>query len=349
MSCEEVKALLDEYICGELDEKKNKLIKAHLDTCDDCRAEYEQLKSLKAEIGNLKQSVPADFNEVLLRRIRRKRRLTYINGISAGIAAAVVLVCVIGIGYGSGYNSGLEDKMRAMGGFETTTRDRVPETVESTSEMAVTKQDDVTEESTVQEESAEIVTVQKEDTKSATRAVESVEVVTEQVAELVTESVITTAQTAVNMESVQIETATETESAYEDSPVAAAKSGRSLIPYDYTEGREEGSDETSDTQTALAESAPAVASVQSTDETLPHREADVNLVVIGTDVDTLISVLYDVDDISDVKAEANVITARVYNMSYEDFKELLYGFNVEEEEVYMEENSLDYSIRISVE
>lgn len=346
MSCEEIKAFLDEYICGELDEEQSKMIKAHLDTCDDCRAEYVKLKALKEDLADLSQPVPQDFKDRFLRRLRRENRFAFINRISVGVAAAVVLICVIGIGYGGGYNNGLEDKMRAMGSLEMTTEENTNDTAESKLPEITTKQIDTTDEAIAQAESTEAATAQTEDIKVVPKAVENREVATE----MITESIVTNVQIAANEESVQIEAAleTETESVCEESSVAVAKMGRSSIPDDHMDEGEENSNEAVDTQTAFEESAPAVASVQSADETVSYHEAEVNLVVIGTDTDTLISILSEIEDISDVKAEENIITARVDGMSYKSFKELLSDFTVDEEDIYVEESSVNYSISIRV-
>lgn len=347
MSCEDIKALLDEYMCDELDEEQSKRIKAHLDTCGDCRAEYVKLKALKEDLADLSQSVPQEFNDRLFRRLRREKRFAFINRVSVGVAAAVVLICVIGIGYGGGYNNGLEDKMRTIGSLEMTTGENMNDMAEGKSPEITTKQIDTTDEAATQAESEEVATAQTEDIKVVPKAVENREVVTE----MITENIVTNTQVAVNEESAQIETdlETETESVCEDSTVAGAKMDRSFVPYDYTEEGEENSNETNDTQTAFEESRPAVASVQSSDETISYQEAEVNLVVIGTDTDTLVSILSEIEDISDVKVEENIITARADGMSYKSFKEHLSDFTVAEEGIYVEESSINYSISIRVE
>lgn len=347
MSCEEIKAFLDEYICGELDEEQSKMIKAHLDTCDDCRAEYVKLKALKEDLADLSQPVPQDFKDRFLRRLRRENRFAFINRISVGVAAAVVLICVIGIGYGGGYNNGLEDKMRAMGSLEMTTGENINDMAESKSPEITTKHTDTIDEATIPAESEERTTAQTEDIKVVPKAVENREVATE----MITESIVTNVQIAANEESVQIEAAleTETESVCEESTVAVAKMGRSSIPDDHMDEGEENSNEAIDTQTAFAESVPAEVSVQSADETVSYQEAEVNLVIIGTDTDTLISILSEIEDISDVKVEENIITARVNGMNYKSFKELLSDFTVAEESAYVEESCIDYSISIRVE
>lgn len=104
MNCEDVNDLLDEYINGETDNTVSSEIEAHIRTCESCRMQYEELKSLKAELASLAEPLPNGFEERLLarlRRIRLKRLLcTGIPGI--GAAAAILLVCVV-IGGRGGY------------------------------------------------------------------------------------------------------------------------------------------------------------------------------------------------------------------------------------------------------
>ena len=104
MNCEDVNDLLDEYINGETDNAVSSEIEAHIRTCENCRMQYEELKSLKAELASLAEPLPNGFEERLLARLRRTRlkRLlcTGIPGI--GAAAAILLVCVV-IGGRGGY------------------------------------------------------------------------------------------------------------------------------------------------------------------------------------------------------------------------------------------------------
>lgn len=50
MKCEEVLSLLNDYLDNELDEKTNKIIETHLDNCENCRKEMEEIKALKSVI-----------------------------------------------------------------------------------------------------------------------------------------------------------------------------------------------------------------------------------------------------------------------------------------------------------
>lgn len=110
MNCEDVNDLLDEYINGETDNAVSSEIEAHIRTCENCRMQYEELKSLKAELASLAEPLPDGFEERLLARLRHtklKRLLcTGIPGI--GAAAAILLVCVV-IGGRGGYKY-LEDR-----------------------------------------------------------------------------------------------------------------------------------------------------------------------------------------------------------------------------------------------
>ena len=334
MNCEEVKELLDEYICGELDREQSRQVKEHLDTCDRCRMEYEQLKTLKKSFADLAEPVPEDFNDKLMRRIRGEKRHAFINRISAGVAAAVVLVCVIGIGY-RGYNSGLEDKMKALSGSEINTQECAGDTARS----GLNPTKDTTQQETVQADVTEEVTGQRKSTEVMTETAKSREAVTEQVTELVTERAGT--QGAVNVESTPAEKGRETITEAADE----VTSSDLVQADDHTE--EEGSSvEISDM--ALPESAPAVASARSIDVAMSDLQADVNLIVTDTDIDTLVQALSGAEEIVDIQVEDNTLSAKVEGMSYEDFRELLSDFDVTEEGVYTEEGCLDYSVKIRV-
>ncbi|MCD6117336.1 zf-HC2 domain-containing protein [bacterium] len=90
-SCDKYKELMMGLIDNELNPEELREIKTHLERCDECRREYEELKEMSEEIPDLTfQSV----HDKELDRIWKQpySRLSKVSGLALVIASWVVLV-----------------------------------------------------------------------------------------------------------------------------------------------------------------------------------------------------------------------------------------------------------------
>jgi len=75
MRCEQIKELLSPYLDQVTDERENHLVEAHLEGCEDCRQELEQLQRIHALLCNLDApQIPEGFAEDLHWRLLKERR-----------------------------------------------------------------------------------------------------------------------------------------------------------------------------------------------------------------------------------------------------------------------------------
>jgi len=75
MRCEQIKELLSPYLDQVTDERENHLVEAHLEGCEDCRQELEQLQQIHALLCNLDApQIPEGFAEDLHWRLLKERR-----------------------------------------------------------------------------------------------------------------------------------------------------------------------------------------------------------------------------------------------------------------------------------
>src|SRR5256885_9037534 len=76
-TCEEVFRRMDEYLDRELAHNEQALVRAHLETCAACAAEYGfedgVLSALKAKLRRV--AVPADLRERIAKQDRKSTRL----------------------------------------------------------------------------------------------------------------------------------------------------------------------------------------------------------------------------------------------------------------------------------
>lgn len=96
MSCEEVRALLADWVDGELEEARRRAVEAHAATCPDCarRLQFERrLKELVARRGRLPEP-PAYLAEKVRRRI--DDRGSSPRPVWKRLAAAVALLALVG-------------------------------------------------------------------------------------------------------------------------------------------------------------------------------------------------------------------------------------------------------------
>jgi len=75
-SCQRFKAMVSDYIEGELDQQNQRLMENHLRDCLVCKSKISQLKQLIQSLRKLPRiSVSPDFETVLRARVNRESRL----------------------------------------------------------------------------------------------------------------------------------------------------------------------------------------------------------------------------------------------------------------------------------
>ncbi len=72
MKCEDIRKNLDLFIDSEiLSDEERKEINAHLDQCEDCKREYEEMKKIKEDLKALGDvELPKDFHDDLMKKLR---------------------------------------------------------------------------------------------------------------------------------------------------------------------------------------------------------------------------------------------------------------------------------------
>lgn len=98
LGCEWVKAHLDAYLDGELNTKQASDVKAHLDICPDCAAQYEEAKELLALVAAADDVLPdPQAHEAVMRVVaaepRRSRRISPLTWRRLG--ATLAGVCLL--------------------------------------------------------------------------------------------------------------------------------------------------------------------------------------------------------------------------------------------------------------
>ncbi len=74
MRCQKVRFFLSAYCKGELVDRRNRAVKAHLKVCADCRREEVLSREIEGSIGKMAEhKVSDDFNSRLLNRIAEER------------------------------------------------------------------------------------------------------------------------------------------------------------------------------------------------------------------------------------------------------------------------------------
>jgi hypothetical protein len=73
MNCEEIRGKLDDYIDSEiLSDEERAEIQAHLEKCEECRREYEDMVKIKEELKKLADvELPKQFHKNLMKQIRK--------------------------------------------------------------------------------------------------------------------------------------------------------------------------------------------------------------------------------------------------------------------------------------
>lgn len=109
MECTDIRRHLSEYIDNECPEEIRLAVASHLDVCDDCRREYEQLSALSRRIRELpRQELPFDFSAVMAEKLREeekrnpRRKPIYKRGWARALELCACLALVLGLaGLGS--------------------------------------------------------------------------------------------------------------------------------------------------------------------------------------------------------------------------------------------------------
>ncbi|MCK5762582.1 MAG: zf-HC2 domain-containing protein, partial [Clostridiales bacterium] len=72
MKCEDIRKNLDLFIDSEiLSDEERKEINAHLDQCEDCKREYEEMKKIKEDLKALGDvELPKDFHDNLIKKLK---------------------------------------------------------------------------------------------------------------------------------------------------------------------------------------------------------------------------------------------------------------------------------------
>lgn len=106
-SCDFCAEDISAYFDGELDESSAEKLKAHLSSCENCRAIYESLKELSLEIKEAADEPPSDLHQRIMQKINAEASVSQKSGgrvldlnkklrrsgmwIGAGVAAVICL------------------------------------------------------------------------------------------------------------------------------------------------------------------------------------------------------------------------------------------------------------------
>lgn len=105
-TCEKVKEMLSLYIDNELCDSEKNAIKTHLETCDECKGEYEFLHSIVSAANTMPMlSVSADLHAKIMQEATnqpvKKPARRSIWRITSAFAAAAAVVAISVISFGS--------------------------------------------------------------------------------------------------------------------------------------------------------------------------------------------------------------------------------------------------------
>lgn len=116
MTCTELERRIDAYLDGELDAAGEALVRAHLDECPDCRAQFGPLVSAVEALGELPElRAPAGLVEGAMQRLPRRASLA-VAGWALGLAgaAATALIGLAGWWIAQGLAVGGNALLRAI-------------------------------------------------------------------------------------------------------------------------------------------------------------------------------------------------------------------------------------------
>ena len=99
MNCEKIRELLYDYVNGELDAKTSEEIRAHIDTCEECKKEYEFVLGMLDSLNCAEYEAPAELHSVIMSGVaeekKRVRRIRLIKKLTAIGASAAVFALVV--------------------------------------------------------------------------------------------------------------------------------------------------------------------------------------------------------------------------------------------------------------
>ena len=110
MKCEDVKIELPEYIDGKLDDKGTEAVRNHIDSCEDCRKLFLEMKSFLQFTDSLpEEQVPAGMKEEFMKLLEDEmpRRQRQVLMIPAWMKVAAMIVVAL-VTYSTGYYMGTE-------------------------------------------------------------------------------------------------------------------------------------------------------------------------------------------------------------------------------------------------
>ena len=101
---DEVQAALEDYHAGALPADEAERVKAHLDGCEICRAELDEVRRMRAALSGLgKASAPPAFPEQVAETIHRRSagrffaRRTLGDRVPFGVLLIVAMVVLVGV------------------------------------------------------------------------------------------------------------------------------------------------------------------------------------------------------------------------------------------------------------
>lgn len=100
LNCEQAKELLQQDIDGEISTEDKALLAEHLNSCENCQNEYEQLKAVSSYLSELAIEVPTELHESVMAEIGKEKKtrarfMRRIRVLTGAAAAAVVCVAIL--------------------------------------------------------------------------------------------------------------------------------------------------------------------------------------------------------------------------------------------------------------
>ena len=102
MTCERICELMMEYVAGELDKATSDEIRSHIETCDECKKEYELALGMSEAISDARFDAPEELHGRIMSAIANEKKkkikarfLRNLTTIGASVAAFIIIVNVI--------------------------------------------------------------------------------------------------------------------------------------------------------------------------------------------------------------------------------------------------------------
>ena len=104
MNCEQMRAMLDAYIDGELSEEEMRALRDHAAACEDCKRELEAAELLRDALAHMDDdvSVPLEAQAAWRKAVRaeagkrsKKRALRVVYGLAAALVVAIGCTAVL--------------------------------------------------------------------------------------------------------------------------------------------------------------------------------------------------------------------------------------------------------------